>query len=428
MDRTCLPVTVVLDGSAKRSLRCGLRDRRARAKVPSRRSDRAISDADTTSGNVRMIESAVIDATQEMANRWLTDGRRVAQALLVSVQGSAPLPEGAMLIVDEDGSVEGSITGGCVEGAVVIEAERLLAGERDPGVLSYGISDELAGTVGLMCGGTVTIVLAELVGEAAQTELAALRAHAEGRPVAIATALDGSPGARLAIVDGRVRGSLAGPALLDHNVARTAAGLLEEGRTSLCRFGADGATLGAELRIHVRAYAPPPKMVVVGAIDFAAAIAPIAVSLGYVVTILDARERFARSGRFTEAAEVRVGWPQELMPEIELGGRDVVLVFTHDPKFDEPALLAALATGSGYIGALGSRNTTADRERRLRARGVDDDGLARIHSPCGLDIGSRTAEETAISVLAEIISVRAQRCAAPLRETSGPIHTRPESW
>jgi xanthine dehydrogenase accessory factor len=371
-----------------------------------------------------MIESAVVDATQEMAIRWRMDGRRVVQALLVSVHGSAPLPEGAMLVVDQDGVVEGSITGGCVEGALVVEAERLLAGEREPGVLSYGISDELAGTVGLMCGGTVEILLAELAGPAADTELEALRAHGEGRPVAIATALDGSPGARLAIVDGQVLGSLDGPELLDRNVARTAAGLLEEGRTTLCRFGADGATLGAELRVHVRAYATPPKMVVVGAIDFAAAIAPIAAALGYEVTILDARERFARSGRFTEAAEVRVGWPQDLMPEIELGARDVVLVFTHDSKFDEPALLAALATRAGYIGALGSRKTTADRAQRLRGRGVDDDALARIHSPCGLDIGSRTAEETAISVLAEIISVRAQRGAAPLRETFGPIHPR----
>jgi xanthine dehydrogenase accessory factor len=200
-----------------------------------------------------------------------------------------------MLVVDEDGAVEGSITGGCVEGAVVAEAEQLLARDRAPRVLRYGISDELAGTVGLMCGGTVNILLAELAGEAADTELEALRAHAEGRPVAIATALDGSPGARPAIVDGRVLGSLDGPQLLDRNVARTAAGLLEEGRTTLCRFGANGATLGAERRVHVRAYASPPKTVVVGAIDFAAAIAPIAAALGYVVTILDARECFARS-------------------------------------------------------------------------------------------------------------------------------------
>lgn len=372
-----------------------------------------------------MIESAVVDATQAVAIRWLADGRRAVQALLVSVEGSAPLPEGAMLVVSQDGEIEGSITGGCVEGAVVVEAERILAGERGPGTLRYGISDELAGTVGLMCGGTVNIFVAELTGEAAQAELAALRAHAEGRPVAIATALDGDArGARLAIVDGHAIGSLVGPELLDHNVARTAAGLLEEGKTTLCRFGADGATLGAERLVHVRAYAPPPKMVVVGAIDFAAAIAPIAAQLGYEVTIVDARERFASSSRFTEAADVRVGWPQDVIPEIELGPRDVALVFTHDSKFDEPALEAALASRVGYIGALGSRKTTADRERRLRERGIDDDGLQRIHSPCGLDIGSRTAEETAISVLAEIISARARRSAAPLRETSGPIHTR----
>jgi xanthine dehydrogenase accessory factor len=338
-----------------------------------------------------MIESAVLDATQEMTVRWLAEGRRVVQALLVAVEGSAPLPEGAMLIVDDDGSIEGSITGGCVEGAVVVEAERILAGEREPGVLRYGISDELAGTVGLMCGGTVNIFVAELAGAAAQTELDALRAHGAGQPVAIATALDGdAAGARLAIVDGHVLGSLDGPALLDHNVARVTAGLMEEGKTALCGFGADGATLGAERRVHIRAYGPPPKMVVIGAIDFAAAIAPLAARLGYAVTIVDARERFARSSRFTEAAEVKIGWPQDVMAQIALGPRDAVLVFTHDPKFDEPALLAALETQAGYIGALGSRKTTADRERRLRACGVDEEGLARIHSPCGLDIGSRT--------------------------------------
>jgi xanthine dehydrogenase accessory factor len=163
---------------------------------------------------------------------------------------------------------------------------------------------------------------------------------------------------------------------------------------------------------------------IVGAIDFSAAIAPFASQIGFEVTICDARDRFVRSSRFSSVARVRIGWPQEIIGEVSLGPRDVVLVFTHDPKFDEPALLAALATGAGYIGALGSRKTTADRERRLRLAGASDDDLARIHAPCGLDIGSRTAEETAISVLAEIISMRARRAAAPLRETSGPIHAR----
>ena len=372
-----------------------------------------------------MIESGVVRATEDVAITWLQEGRRFVQALLVEVEGSAPLPEGAMMIVDEHGAIEGSITGGCVEGAVVQEAEAILAGERGAGLLTYGISDELAGTVGLMCGGIVHLFVQELEGAAADAELAVLRNHADGRPAAIASLLEGpSAGARLAVLDDRPHGSLDHGELLDRNVAREAAGLLQEGKTTLRRFGSDGATLGDELPVHIRAYAPPPRMIVFGAIDFSAALAPFAAQIGYEVVICDARDRFARSGRFSSAAEVRIGWPQEVMDGVTLGPRDAVLVFTHDAKFDEPALLAALGTGAGYIGALGSRHTTADRERRLRDAGATDADLARIHAPCGLDIGSRTAEETAISVLAEIIASRAQRAAAPLRSTTGPIHGR----
>ena len=372
-----------------------------------------------------MIESGVVRDTEDIAVGWLSQGRRFVQALLIETEGSAPLPEGAMMLIGESGEIEGSLTGGCVEGAVVAEAEAIMAGERGPGVLTYGISDELAGTVGLMCGGIVHIFVAELSGAAGAAEHEVLQAHVAGRPAAVATLLDGdSAGARLGVVDGAAVGSLAHRTLLDRNVARESAGLLEEGKTTIRRFGSDGATLGDELRVHIRSYAPPPQMIIFGAIDFSAAMAPFAHRIGYEVAICDARDRFARSGRFSSDAEVRIGWPQEVMDGVELGPRDAVLVFTHDPKFDEPALLAALATGAGYIGALGSRQTTADREQRLRAAGATDDDLARIHAPCGLDIGSRTAEETAVSVLAEIIAARARRAARPLRVTSGPIHGR----
>jgi xanthine dehydrogenase accessory factor len=372
-----------------------------------------------------MIDSGVVNATQQVAIEWLREGRRFVQALLVEVEGSAPLPEGAMMIVDEQGHIEGSITGGCVEGAVVTEAEQILAGERGAGMLRYGISDELAGTVGLMCGGIVHIFVSEPAGEDAAAELTALEAHADSRPAAVATLLDGDQaGARLTVTEETVTGALRGTDLLDRNVTREARGLLEEGKTTVRRFGADGATLGDDQRVHIRAYALPPRMFIVGAIDFAAALAPFAASIGYQVTITDARDRFARSPRFTRVAEVQVGWPQDVMADLELGPRDAVLVFTHDSKFDEPALIAALATDAGYIGALGSRQTTADREQRLRQSGVSDEQLARIHAPCGLDIGSRTAEETAVSVLAEIIAARARRGGAPLQRTSGPIHGR----
>jgi xanthine dehydrogenase accessory factor len=375
-----------------------------------------------------MSESGVARATEDIAVGWLREGRRFVQALLVEVEGSAPLPEGAMMLIGEDGEIEGSITGGCVEGALVTEAEAILSGERAARTLTYGISDELAGTVGLMCGGIVHIFMQELSAAAAAAELAALTAHLDGRSAAVATVLEGEDaGARLAVLDGDVVGSLGRLELLERNVAREAAGLMEEGKTTIRRYGADGATLGDELPVHVRAYAPPPQMVIFGAIDFSAALAAFARRIGYRVAICDARDRFARSRRFSADADVRVGWPQEVMEGVELGPRDAVLVFTHDPKFDEPALISALATGAGYIGALGSRTTTADRERRLRDAGVSDSELARIHAPCGLDIGSRTAEETAVSVLAEIIAVRRRGPALdarPLRATSGSIHCR----
>lgn len=375
-----------------------------------------------------MSESGVARATEDIAAGWLREQRRFVQALLVEVEGSAPLPEGAMMLIGADGEIEGSITGGCVEGALVTEAEAILAGERGPGVMTYGISDELAGTVGLMCGGIVHIFLQELGDAAGEAELAALSAHLEGRPAAVATLLEGADaGARMAVVDEVAVGALGSLPLLDRNVAREAAGLMEEGKTTIRRFGADGATLGDDLPVHVRAYAPPPQMVIFGAIDFSAALAAFASRIGYRVVICDARDRFARSRRFSAEAEVRIGWPQEVMEGVELGPRDAVLVFTHDSKFDEPALISALATDAGYIGALGSRTTTADRERRLRDAGASEAELARIHAPCGLDIGSRTAEETAISVLAEIIAVRRRGPALdarPLRVTSGPIHGR----
>lgn len=358
------------------------------------------------------------------AGEWLRERRRVVAALLVGIEGSAPLEPGALMLIAEDGAIEGSITGGCVEAAVVSEALAVLDGA-PARTVTYGISDELAGEVGLTCGGTVHIFVHELSGAEAEVELEARAAVAAGRPVAIATLLDGSAaGGKLALVDGRVVGGFGGDELLDHSVSRDAEGLLAQGRSGVRRYGAEGATLGAELAVHIHSFSPPPKMLIFGAIDFSAALAGIASRLGYEVVIADPRAPFLQTPRFQRAAETLVAWPGAAYERIELGPRDAVLVFTHDPKFDEPALIGALATGVGYIGALGSRKTTADRERRLRESGVEEAALARIHAPCGLDIGSSTPEEVAVSVLAEIIAVRAGRTGEPLRQGSAAIHPR----
>lgn len=307
---------------------------------------------------------------------------------------------------------------------MVGEAERVLAGEAAR-VVTYGISDELAGTVGLTCGGTVQILVHELRGAAGKVELSALEAIAEGRRVAIATLLGGEGiGAKLALIDDETVGSLGESELLDHSVARDVAGMLAQGITAVRHYGGDGATLGTEVAVHVRSFAPPPAMLIFGAVDLSTATARIASELGYRVTICDPREPFLRSARFEATGEVLVAWPQDAFSGRRLGPRDAVLVFTHDPKFDEPALRGALATEAGYIGALGSRRTSADRRRRLLEAGVGENELARVHAPCGLDIGGSTPEEVAISVLAEIVATRTGRCGSPLREGSEAIHSR----
>jgi xanthine dehydrogenase accessory factor len=226
------------------------------------------------------------------------------------------------------------------------------------------------------------------------------------------------------VLEDDVVGGLGHTALLDHNVARDTRGFLDEGRSAVRGYGAGGETLGAELRVAIHTWATPPRMVIFGAIDFSAALARAAAQLGYRVTIVDARSAFAHSPRLAEHAEVVVSWPAEYLDGQRLTPRDAVLVFTHDPKFDEPALSSALRTPAGYIGALGSRRTHADRERRLRDLGIGDEDLARISSPCGLDIGARTPAETAVAVLGEILALRAGRSGNRLATTDGAIHPR----
>jgi xanthine dehydrogenase accessory factor len=356
-----------------------------------------------------------------LARDWLADGRPVVAATLVGVDGSAPLELGASMVVDGEGRIEGSVTGGCVEGALFEEARAVLAGG-PARLLTYGISDGEAVGVGLMCGGTVHVLVAAVDEAARSALLAACAAIEAGEPAAVATLLEGpSAGARLAILPDGVAGTL-GVAGLDHAVARDARGLLDQGISGVRRYGAGGEALGADLRVHVRAYQSAPSMIIFGAVDFSVAVARLARQLGYETTICDAREAFASSPRFSAVAEVVVDWPDRHLAGRTLTERDVVLVFTHDPKFDEPALTSALRSGAGYVGALGSRRTHAHRIARLRDAGVAEEDIARIAGPCGLDIGARSPDETAVSVLGEVIAHRARRGGGPLSGADGTIH------
>jgi xanthine dehydrogenase accessory factor len=364
----------------------------------------------------------VLARSQAVALQWLDEGARVVAATLVETLGSAPLDPGAEMLVDDRGRIEGSVTGGCVEGALVEEARGVLAGA-PPRVATYGISDQQAADVGLMCGGTVKVFVHELTDRTALE--ATTQAVAEGGPVALATLLDGpQAGAKIAVLPDTTAGSLGGDDLLHDNVVRDARGFLDEGRSAIRRYSARGETMGDDLRVSVMTFATPPRMVIFGAIDFSAALARIATEIGYRVTIVDAREAFVQSPRFHEHAEVVVAWPDAYIAGRELSSRDAVLVFTHDPKFDEPALTAAVSTGAGYIGALGSRRTHEDRTQRLREAGMTGEDLQRISSPCGLDVGARTPAETAIAVLGEILALRAGRDGGRLAEADGPIHSR----
>jgi xanthine dehydrogenase accessory factor len=259
-------------------------------------------------------------------------------------------------------------------------------------------------------------------------------------PVALATVVevaeegtDGGVGPELALgakllvrPDVPPLGSL-GDEALDRVVARDALGALAAARTSTRHYGRHGEARQREVGIFVEAFAPPPSMVIFGAVDFTAALARVAKLLGYRVTVCDARAVFATQARFPMADEVVVDWPDRHLANVgqNLGQRDAVCVLTHDPKFDVPALMAALATGAGYVGAMGSRRTHAERVERLREAGATEEDLARVMSPIGLDIGARTPEETAISVAAEIIGQRTGRQAPSLRDAEGPIHPRP---
>jgi xanthine dehydrogenase accessory factor len=363
-----------------------------------------------------------VQQTAATVTGWLNEGRRVAAGTLVAVDGSSPLDVGASVYIDEHGTIEGSVTGGCVESAVAQEALELLERGGAPKLVTYGISDELAGTVGLMCGGTVHIFIHPIRDESREAVLAGLAAIRDERPAAVATLLDGDHAGAKLFVDGASSiGTLGGPALLDSNAAQEARGLTAQGRSTIRAYGPDGASLGSGLRVHVAAFAEPPRMIIFGAIDFASALAPLAKGLGYRVTIADPRRAFLDSPRFSSVAQTVAAWPQDALADMTLGARDAVLVFTHDPKLDVPAVIAALATDAGYVGALGSRRTTDDRNARLREAGVTDEQLARLYAPCGLDIGSSTVEETAVAILAEIVAARAGRAGRSLREGSGPI-------
>ncbi|HEY7013342.1 MAG TPA: XdhC/CoxI family protein [Streptosporangiaceae bacterium] len=375
-------------------------------------------------------------------SKWWDAGDTFGLATVVRTYRSAPREPGAAMAVSADGEAVGSVSGGCVEGAVY-ELANEVRESGQPVLQTYGISDDDAFAVGLTCGGIIDIFVepggrqyfAEM-GEVA----AAVRAE---QPVALATVIDGpgvvgarrviwgdgaadgpegEPGQNGAAAEHNSTGTLGSGDRLDQAVDDDARGMLAQGLTGIRRYGPDGERRRDELSVFVQSFAPPPRMLVFGAIDFAAAVAREGKFLGYRVTVCDARPVFATRARFPDADEVVTDWPHRYLAGQNVDSRTVICVLTHDPKFDVPLLEVALRTPAVYIGAMGSRRTHEDRLARLREVGMSEEELARLRSPIGLDLGARTPEETAVAIAAELIQLRWGGSGRPLTGTTGRIH------
>ena len=359
--------------------------------------------------------------------KWWEAGDTFGLATVVRTFRSAPRDPGAALaVLPAAGDVVGSVSGGCVEGAVY-ELALDVCQRGEPVLQTYGVSDDDAFAVGLTCGGILDIFV-EPVSRYSFPELGEIAAAvSRGEPVAVATVIDGpgQVGARRVVWAAPERGesgSLGSGDRLDAAVDDDVRGMLAQGLTGIRRYGEHGERRGDELSVFVNSFAPPPRMLVFGAIDFAAAVARAGKFLGYHVTVCDARRVFATKSRFPDADDVVVDWPHRFLAGLELDSRTVICVLTHDPKFDVPLLEVALRTPAGYIGAMGSRRTHFDRLERLRAVGLSEPELARLRSPIGLDLGARTPEETAISIAAELIQLRWGGTGQALTGTTGRIH------
>jgi len=368
------------------------------------------------------------DVLTDLLAVWRAGGT-AGVGTVVRTYSSAPRLPGASMVVAPDGTVSGSVSGGCVEGAVY-ELATDVAATGVPVLQRYGVSDDEAFAVGLTCGGTIDVFV-EPLSRNVFPELEALADDiANHRPAAVATVIAHPDadrvGRRIVIRGDEVTGSLGSPRA-DAAVTDDARGLLAAGRTDVLTYGPDGQRRGVGMEVFVASHAPRPRMLVFGAIDFAAAVAQLGTFLRYRVTVCDARPVFATPARFPTADEVVVDWPHRyLAAQAEAGtvdARTVICVLTHDPKFDVPLLEVALRLPEvAYVGAMGSRRTHDDRMARLREAGLTDAELARLSSPIGLDLGARTPEETAVSIAAEIIAAQWGGGGRPLTEEHGRIH------
>ena len=339
-----------------------------------------------------------------------------ARAVVVRTFGSAPRPEGAVMLVSGDGRLAGSVSGGCVEGAAYEEVERARAAGHSR-VIRYGISDEQAWDVGLACGGTIDVLVEPVVSDAVllaardpgRAVITPLPADSPGPELEPHRPGDGAPpGTPLVFDPATGLSGSTGDAASDAALAAVVVEALERGRSRTVELA------GRSWFIEV--FPVRPRLVIVGAVQVAMSLVAIAHTLGYETVVIDGRASFATRERFPDTEQLLVGWPDELADAIGLGPRDAVAVLTHDVKFDEPAIITALARGCRYVGAVGSRATQANRRERLLAAGVDPEALARLRGPIGLDLGGREPAETALSIMSEVVAARFGGSGVPMRD------------
>jgi xanthine dehydrogenase accessory factor len=355
----------------------------------------------------------------ETYDAWRAEGLGVGRAVVIRTFGSAPRTEGAVLLVAEDGRMIGSVSGGCVEGA----AARAVLESRETGrsrVIRYGISDEEAWDVGLACGGTIDVLVEpevrgpviEAARELDRTAVTPLPSELPPAEVGAWRASGGDPpGEPVVVADGATD-------RLPEAVVRAAHAARDTGRS--------GMALAAGRGWFLEAYPRRPRLVAIGATEVTRQLAGFARALDYEVVVVDARPAFATPERFPDVDSLLVLWPDEAFDQLGLGPNDAVAVLSHDPKFDEPAIVEAVRRGARYVGAVGSRKSQASRRERLLAAGLTPDELARVHGPIGLDLGGRDPAETALAIMAEIVAARRGGTGAPLRDGAGRI-TKPDA-
>ncbi len=351
---------------------------------------------------------------------WLLEREPFALATVVRTWQSSPRPAGAAMAVSASGQVIGSVSGGCIEGALYELANDVLA-DGYARSETYRVADDDAIGVGLTCGGTIEVFVRLVDGEACDSLRNVADHIAAGEPVAVLTELSAGAPTRYAVLGSEVTvdaGSLAEMRSDGSPLGPFVREQLHRGESGLDIHLSDDS----ERSIMAEVFGPPPRMYVFGAIDFAAALCHLGSFAGYAVTVVDARAVFATPARFPEAVDVVVAWPHTFLESAPVDERTVIAVLTHDEKFDIPLLERALRSRAAYVGALGSRSTHRRRVELLGERGVSETELDRLHSPIGLDIGASTPAETAVSILAEILKISRRTTGLELRDLTGPIH------